>query len=88
MKALFFLTLFSVISCSAQRTDSKKGNDYPPLPYSKETIRSGDKSYTEHFRNMENMPDSIVSSWVRCAKQKNNGQHLVPTGKKKVDLHS
>lgn len=42
------------------------GNDYLQLPYVKEIIRSGDKTYTEHFRNIENMPDSLVSVWIQA----------------------
>ncbi len=64
MKALPFLTFFLIISGSAQTPSVKKGSEYPTLPYSKEIVHSGDKTYSEHFRNIENMPDSILSDWV------------------------
>ncbi|MGB6152929.1 MAG: hypothetical protein WBG48_13180, partial [Pricia sp.] len=64
MKLFLILVLLSIFSCSAQESISKEASGYPVLPYEKETIRLNEKTYTEHFRNIESLPDSVKSNWV------------------------
>ncbi|KKM60481.1 hypothetical protein LCGC14_1541410 [marine sediment metagenome] len=64
------LTILSIFSCTAQEIISKNGLDYPHLPYSSEKIRSGDKIYTEHFRNVEILADSILLNWVEMQSER------------------
>lgn len=66
MKIIVILAVLSVISCPAQKPKSGTGQNIPTLPYEMATMSNGNRTYRDHFRNMETMPDSLLADWVQA----------------------
>ncbi len=64
MKYTLFLIIVSFSSCCAQNSTLITDKLFPKIPHDSASVKVEGKLYTEHYRNLETISDSILDQWV------------------------
>lgn len=64
MKYTLFLIIVSFSSCCAQKSTLITDKLFPTIPHDSVSVKVEGKLYTEHYRNLETISDSILDEWV------------------------